>query len=1036
MPFFDRFHDRRGRGLRLGAAGALVTATLAVPVLLAQTVAPAVAAPGSPGTPSDPVTVYTENFENVTAANQAQFLTSYVGTPPLGMTYTAHPAWISGPACNGVITSYNSTPNGTCSTSIFNTWVRPLAKGLGDRFGGGANNHVMSDVTVSGYPAPSTPAATLETARPVPLVVSNRFLAFSVDVAATSCTAAVPKLRFFLLDGSSAITLNDAAINPCTLPGGQNMTVDGRPMRVGSFATDNSLLFSGSDVGIRLTNDQTSGSGNDYAIDNVRILDATPQLDKTFESREYPFFVGETANLTFTVTNTSELAAKTGWRFTDALPAGLTIAGAATTTCAAGDLDAPLGGTTFRVQNGSISAGASSCTITVPVTSQEPGTFTNGPSNVTTTGLNPPGTSSIAFADPHPTMTLVKEGALQDQNGNDLADPGEQIKYTFTVTNTGNTPLSGVSIGDPRVGPTSPASQNVPIGGIRTFSSSYTVTQADVDAGSVPNTAIATGTGPLGKRVSSNVARNVVPTPDRDPRLTIDKTSALDDTNDNGVADVGEEITYSFDVRNTGNVTIDHVTVDDSRVQSTTPASATLVPGQQRTFVSSPYPVTQADVNTGQVYNAATAQGTSPTGPVESAPDEDRVDTPQPDPGITLEKSGSVLDDKDGDGRADVGDVVGYTFTVKNIGNVDLTGVTVDDARVHDLTPGSASVGAGDTQVFHGTYTVTQEDQDLGVVRNTATARGTYASPDGPVDVASPAATAEVRTPERAPALTIVKHGVLDDTNGNDRADVGETIAFSFDVTNTGNTTLESVRVQDERVLGLSPRTVTLAPAGSRTFTADPYPVTQADVDAGKVTNVATARGNVPGGAETTSDPDSFEVKTVDPSPSLTIRKTAVLEDTNANGTADAGEKIVYTFVITNTGNVTMFDVTVHDDRISGLVPPSLDALAPGASAQLVSDPYLVTAADVAAGPIKNVATAAGTPPGSEQAVISPPDQVTTSVTAVTVPVDDGGSPGSGATGTLPEVGLGGSVLWMGLLGLCLTLAGVGAMVPIRRSRG
>ena len=227
----------KNRRARLAVAASLVVA-LAVP-LTSVGAGRAAAEPGSPGVPSDPVEVYTENFENVTSTTQSQYLNTYVGASPLAMTYTAHPSWISGPACNGVIASYNNVAGGTCSASIFNGYARPLAKGLGDTFGGGANNHILTDVTVSGFPAPSTPAATLETTKPIPLSVSNRFIAFSLNVDGTNCNVATPRLRFFLLNGGQAVTLNDVAINPCTLPGGQNVTVAGRAMRVGSFATDN-----------------------------------------------------------------------------------------------------------------------------------------------------------------------------------------------------------------------------------------------------------------------------------------------------------------------------------------------------------------------------------------------------------------------------------------------------------------------------------------------------------------------------------------------------------------------------------------------------------------------------------------------------------------------------------------------------------------------------------------------------------------------------------------------------------------------------
>ena len=73
----------------------------------------------------------------------------------------------------------------------------------------------------------------------------------------------------------------------------------------------------------------------------------------------------------------------------------------------------------------------------------------------------------------------------------------------------------------------------------------------------------------------------------------------------------------------------------------------------------------------------------------------------------------------------------------------------------------------------------------------------------------------------------------------------GETINYSFDVTNSGNVTLTSVKVDDHGLPGLSAITcphTTLAAGASQTCTAT-YLTTAADVDAGSVTNTATAKG-------------------------------------------------------------------------------------------------------------------------------------------------------------------------------------------------
>ena len=90
--------------------------------------------------------------------------------------------------------------------------------------------------------------------------------------------------------------------------------------------------------------------------------------------------------------------------------------------------------------------------------------------------------------------------------------------------------------------------------------------------------------------------------------------------------------------------------------------------------------MTQADINAGQVVNAALASGTPPVGPEVTDPDTDIEPLPEA-PGILLVKSGT-FNDENSDGNADVGETISYAFTVTNTGNVTLTDVTVTDPLV------------------------------------------------------------------------------------------------------------------------------------------------------------------------------------------------------------------------------------------------------------------------------------------------------------------------------------------------------------------
>ena len=66
------------------------------------------------------------------------------------------------------------------------------------------------------------------------------------------------------------------------------------------------------------------------------------------------------------------------------------------------------------------------------------------------------------------------------------------------VTNTGNVTLTGVTVDDPKVGTvTCPATTLAPAEST-TCTATYTLTQADVDAGEVVNNATASGTPPTG----------------------------------------------------------------------------------------------------------------------------------------------------------------------------------------------------------------------------------------------------------------------------------------------------------------------------------------------------------------------------------------------------------------------------------------------------------------------------------------------------------------------------------------------------------
>ncbi|WP_119696444.1 DUF6923 family protein [Microbacterium halotolerans] len=375
---------------------------------------PASAEPGSPGVTEDPTVVFEEGFEN-RQDDEVQLLGDYVGAE--GQTYSADVEWSSLEFCNGFVLSPDSPNPGECPA-----WNGVVSAATAMQAYNG------SDSSLAAYTAgdPGVDRVQLATDAPIQLDAAGRFLTFSVDAVAVNCGVSAPLLRFYLggVDGGET-PVSDAAINPCAEGGA-----------AGTFASAGSFLSDGDEIDIVLRNENGSGAGNDHAIDNIRILDATPKLDKEFGVAEASS--DEAFPLTFTVTNTSELAAKDGWSFSDELSDGLVVAGdpAISSSCTA-DVAAEPGSSVIEVTNGVLAAGETSCDITVDVVAADPGEFTNDESNITTlVGLDPPGDSTVVVTDPEPLVCEANGPGLLNQ------DTAPNVAYEVDLVTGGVTTLN------------------------------------------------------------------------------------------------------------------------------------------------------------------------------------------------------------------------------------------------------------------------------------------------------------------------------------------------------------------------------------------------------------------------------------------------------------------------------------------------------------------------------------------------------------------------------------------------------------------
>ena len=152
--------------------------------------------------------------------------------------------------------------------------------------------------------------------------------------------------------------------------------------------------------------------------------------------------------------------------------------------------------------------------------------------------------------------------------------------------------------------------------------------------------------------------------------------------------------------------------------------------------------------------------------------------------------------------------------------------------------------------------------------------------------------------------LTITKVTTSQPANGESYA-LGEEITYKITVTNDGNLTITDITVTDE--LTDDEWTIeSLAPTDEPKVFETSYVVTEADILASEVVNVATAKGTSP-------DPDDPEVPVdpgKDPEPTeeknghITITKVTTSQPANGK-TYALGEEITYAITVTNDGMLT-----------------------------------------------------------------------------------------------------------------------------------
>ena len=377
--------------------------------------------------------------------------------------------------------------------------------------------------------------------------------------------------------------------------------------------------------------------------------------------------------------------------------------------------------------------------------------------------------------DPGQVVTKTHEDKTYDLD--------ENVTFTINVKNIYDEAktvriieIPGVVIeGAPQETPNVLTVEKVPAGETVTATATYKITETDIANGSFVNTVKVEFEG--GKSFENT---DTVITVDPVRSYTLTKKSS-ESNHENGMFKAGETIHYTLTVTNTGNQTLENIEITDtlnaagtiSNIQGadskqdgkvTIFTISSLAPKAEATIIYD-YVVQEADKGN-TISNAAVGTPANPEDPDGEKPG-DNTDNPVENPKLEVRKdivSITAADgtQKDKAGKADLNDIITYSVTVTNTGNMKLTNVKITDSLEGiQLAEGqSFDLGileAGEAKTV--TYTYQVKESDLGKsILNTATATGDV--PEDPADTPKPEGKDEKEVPTEDPAnysITVTK---------------------------------------------------------------------------------------------------------------------------------------------------------------------------------------------------------------------------------------------------------------------------------------
>lgn len=490
--------------------------------------------------------------------------------------------------------------------------------------------------------------------------------------------------------------------------------------------------------------------------------------------------------------------------------------------------------------------------------------------------------------------------------------------------------------------------------------------------------------------------------------------SQHNDGNSNGQWDVGESIDYHYTLVNLGTQALSSLVVADQGGAVTCPATSLAVGADM--VCSTSYTLDAADVAAGLLVNEVEVLGQAADGSPVQAADVLVRQSMDGSAALAVFKSPMLLDDADGSGYASVGDLLQYTFAVKNAGvqalyQVDLVepdpslidtpiscaGQSLSGAPFAGL--GTGELASFDVVLCTAQYTITAADAAYGQALNLVEA---HAQPGfGPPVYATGASAVVIPLP---PEVLLTKALIEESGSRPGIAEPGETLTYRITLANAGTIDAFNIGISDQldantsfidashggsHAAGVVTWSGLTVPANGqlqlqvRVQVADPLPPSTL-----QVANLAWETGTTPPPC-----PPAGEQCVVTPTPAaVAISKALVAEDGAVDKLAEPGELLTYAITLTNSGGspaqdyalvdvldantvfVSASDGGVHSAGVvnwNGLTVPANGSLVVTVQVR-VADPLPVGTTQVA-----NLAYQAGTtpppcPPAGEQCVITP----------------------------------------------------------------